>query len=513
MSLTTTFDQFAAVAQDGGMVPVAREFSADTLTPVAAYAALYRPPFGFLLESLVGGERWARYTYLGTEPRTAWRYRAGHAERWTPESGWENAGAVEDPVEHLAGEMRRIRPVTMPGLPRFVGGAVGFFGYDIVRHLERLGPGPTDDLALPEAVFLVADRLVILDNVHAKAIVIVNTDVPPQASPDALRAIFEDADVRIEEVIARLATPPTLAPLQLEAAGAPARTSPYAREAFEADVGRIQEHIRAGDAFQIVLSRREDTPFSGAPFDVYRALRTLNPAPYLYYLDLDGFQLAGSSPEVLVRVEGERVTVRPIAGTRPRGATPTEDEALQRELLADAKELAEHAMLVDLGRNDVGRVAQFGTVDVTAERTIERYSHVQHIVSQVEGTLRPGLDAIDALRATFPAGTVSGAPKIRAMQIIDDLEPTRRGPYAGAICYLGWGASSMDAAITIRTAVLRPGWAHVQAGAGIVADSVPAREFEETQHKAGAMLHALALAAGSPSPGGADIFAGREEGD
>jgi anthranilate synthase component 1 len=511
MSLNTTFEQFRAAAQGGGMIPVAREFSADTLTPVAAYASIARPPFGFLLESLVGGERWARYTYLGTEPRVAWRYRHGRAERWTVAAGWEEGVPADDPVDHLGNELRRIRPVEMPGLPRFVGGAVGFFGYDVVRHLEPLGSGPADDLDLPDAVFVIADRLVIIDNVHAKAIVVANTDVAPSASDADLTAGYDDAHRRIADLVDRLAHPARLAPLPLGDPATPDCTSPFSREAYEKAVRRVQEHIRDGDAFQVVLSRREDTPFAGDPFDVYRALRTLNPAPYLYYLDLDGMQLAGSSPEVLVRVEGDEVTVRPIAGTRPRGADPAEDDALRAELLADAKELAEHAMLVDLGRNDVGRVAAFGSVRVTAERAIERYSHVQHIVSQVDGQLREGLDAIDALRATFPAGTVSGAPKVRAMQIIDDLEPSRRGPYAGAVCYLGWGGRSMDAALTIRTAVLRPGWAHVQAGAGIVADSVPAREFDETEHKAGAVRRALALATRSPTSGGENIFASPEE--
>ncbi|HEX9692731.1 MAG TPA: anthranilate synthase component I [Gemmatimonadales bacterium] len=506
MTLDTTYEAFRAAAEPGHLVPVAREISADTLTPVAAYAALARPPFGFLLESLVGGERWARYTYLGTEPREVWRYQGGNVERWTPATGWQAAGATADPLAHVGAMLRHVRAVAAPGLPRFVGGAVGFFAYDVVRSLERLPAGPPDDLTLPDAVFVVADRLVIMDNVHAKAVGIANVAAPDTTDEASLREAFDGAQQRITELVDRLDRPPRLHPLSLHATDPVAISSPYARDAFERDVLVIQEHIRAGDAFQVVLSRRQDARFTGRPFDVYRALRMLNPAPYLYYLDLDGLQLAGSSPEVLVRVEDRHVTLRPIAGTRTRGTTPEHDAVLRGELLSDPKELAEHTMLVDLARNDVGRIADFGSVAVTASHAVERYSHVQHIVSQVEGRLRPDVDAIDALRACFPAGTVSGAPKVRAMEIVDALEPTRRGPYAGAVCYIGWGARAMDAAITIRTAVLRPGWAHVQAGAGIVADSEPEREFLETEHKAGAVLRAVAMAGGSPSTGAPDIF-------
>jgi anthranilate synthase component 1 len=305
---------------------------------------------------------------------------------------------------------------------------------------------------------------------------------------------YEAAVTRIEDLRQRLSQPPHLRPLSLTDPPPLPTDSPYPRATFERDVERIREYIRAGDTFQTVLSRRQDLDLAADPLDVYRALRTLNPAPYLYFLRLDELVLAGSSPEVLVRVEDRELIVRPIAGTRPRGASPEEDERLTAELLADPKELAEHMMLVDLGRNDVGRAAQFGTVRVTELKTIERYSHVQHIVSEVRGRLRPELDAVDVLRGCFPAGTVTGAPKVRAMEIIDELEPTRRGPYAGAVGYIGWGAESLDTAIALRTAILRGGRAHVQAGAGIVADSDPAREFDETESKAGAVLKALAIA-------------------
>jgi len=346
---------------------------------------------------------------------------------------------------------------------------------------------------------MIADSLVIIDNAFGRAIVVANTRVEPGASPTTLRREFGRAEQRIATLLERLAHPPRIPPLLLE--GGPRLTprSAFGRQAYEQGVETIREHIRAGDIFQAVLSRRQQVTTKADSFSVYRSLRALNPAPYLSHLALDDLAVVGSSPEVLVRVEDRDITVRPIAGTRPRGGNPADDDRLMTELLQDTKELAEHMMLVDLGRNDVGRAAEFGSVRVTADKVIERYSHVQHIVSEVRGTLRHGLDAIDALRACFPAGTVSGAPKVRAMQILDRLEPTRRGPYAGAVGYVGWGAINLDTAIAIRTAVIRGTDAFVQAGAGIVADSIPAREFEETESKAGAVLRAIQLANGGKS--------------
>lgn len=496
MTIATTFAEYRDRAAGGGVIPVVTELAADTLTPVSALAAVGRPPFAFLLESLVGGERWARYSFLGTEPAEAWRYGEGSAARWTPGDGWLPSGPAPDPLAHLGSRVRALRPSPLAGLPRFTGGAVGFLGYDAVRAFERLPGGPADDLEFPDACFMIADTIVIIDNAFARAIVVANTHLTAGAPLHAVRAEYRRAEQRIASVLDRLAAPPALAPLSLEGGRQLQPRSPFPRAAFEAGVRRVKEYIRAGDAFQVVLSRRQDVRCTADPLHVYRCLRGLNPAPYLYYLALDGTYVVGSSPEVLVRVEDGEVTVRPIAGTRPRGATPEDDAALARELKTDEKELAEHTMLVDLGRNDVGRVAQFGTVRVTEDKTIERYSHVQHIVSEVRGRLRPGLDAVGTLRACFPAGTVSGAPKIRAMEILDELEPTRRGPYAGAVGYLGWGATVLDTAIAIRTAIIRDGRAHVQAGAGIVADSDPAREFVETEDKAGAVLRALELADG-----------------
>jgi anthranilate synthase component 1 len=493
----TSFEEFRRAARDGVSLPVVREFTADTLTPVAAFAAVQRPPFGFLLESLVGGEQWARYTFIGTEPTTVWRYRRGRVDRWDEHGGWAPAGEARDPIADIAARVRHRRVAAMPGLPRFVGGMVGYMGYDVVRAFERLGPGPLDDLELPDAVFMQAETLLIFDNAFGRAVAVATTDVP-EGGADAMRRAYDQAVSRVEALLARLADPPRIAPLPLITVAPPAAVSPYPGDRFEAGVAQLKEHIAAGDVFQAVLSRRLDVDCAATPFTVYRALRTLNPAPYLYHLALEDVAVVGSSPEVLVRLEDGVVTVRPIAGTRPRGHGPDEDAALAAALRADPKELAEHAMLVDLGRNDVGRVAAFGSVRVTADRVLERYSHVQHLVSEVRGTVQPGLDAEHVLQACFPAGTVSGAPKVRAMELIDDLEPTRRGPYAGAVGYLGWGATTLDTAIAIRTAVLRAGVAHVQAGAGIVADSDPARELAETEHKASAVLTAIALASSHP---------------
>jgi anthranilate synthase component I len=492
---------FLARAARGGMVPVVREVVLDADTPLAAFVKVARPPFAFLLESLVGGERWARYTFLGTEPREVWRYRARRVERWTRETGWRPAGETDDPIGHLAQRMRALPAVDVPGLPRFTGGAVGYLGYDLVRTVERLPHPPPDTLNVPDAVLLIADTVVILDNLFGRAIVVANVEVPVGAAPAERLRRYDAAQARLAEVVDRLRAPHTLAPLALPDEVPPLPTeSRYPRAAFERDVAKILGYIAAGDTFQTVLSRRQEVAGAVDPLRVYRYLRALNPAPYLFYLALDDFAVVGSSPEVLVRVEGGEVTVRPIAGTRPRGATQQEDEALGAALVADDKERAEHMMLVDLGRNDVGRVAQFGTVRVTELLGIERYSHVQHIVSEVRGTLREGYDALDVLKACFPAGTVTGAPKVRAMEIIDELEPERRGPYAGAVGYVGWGATNLDTAIAIRSALVLRDRVIVQAGAGIVADSDPAREFTETEHKAQAVLKALALARAVPSP-------------
>ncbi len=495
-----SFDTFRELARQARVVPVRVEFLFDTETAVTAYHKLARSPFGFLLESVVGGEKWARYTFLGTEPASAWRLKEDEAEVWTPGVGWRPVGGG-DPLDDLDRRLRERTVAPVEGLPRFWGGAVGYFGYDVVRRLEALPERARADLELPDALVVFTDVVLAIDNLLGRAMAIRAVQVPEGASDEELLELYEGARAHLSEVVARLrngASPKALA-LGSEPDRDPPVESTMTREEFEAAVERIREYILAGDAFQVVLSQRLGVPMAASPFELYRALRSLNPSPYLYFLELDGVTLVGSSPEVLARVEDGRITVRPIAGTRPRGASEEEDRALAEDLRADEKELAEHRMLVDLGRNDVGRVARYGTVQVPELMAVERYSHVMHLSSQVEGELTPGLSAMDVLRACFPAGTVSGAPKIRAMEIIEELEPVRRGPYAGAVGYLGYGGMNMDTAIAIRTVLVHGGKAYVQAGAGVVADSDPGREYEETLNKARALLRAAAMV--SPSGG------------
>jgi anthranilate synthase component 1 len=494
MHLYPSFPEFQTLATQATLVPVTHELLFDRETAVSAYWKLARPPFGFLLESVVGGEKWARYTFLGTEPRAAWRLVEGRIDRWSASAGWERGEPAQDPLADLDALLHRHAPAAVPGLPRFWGGAVGFFGYDIIRQIEKLPDAPPAALDLPDALFMLTGAVLAIDNLFGRARVIVPVETRG-ADAEELRRRYDAAAEEIATLVERLRTGEPPAPLALGAAPThdPHFESTSTRAEFEASVRRAQEYIRAGDIFQVVISQRLSVPLTANPFDLYRVLRTLNPSPYLFYLELDGFQLVGSSPEVLVRVEEGTVVVRPIAGTRARGLSPAEDEARAEELLADPKECAEHLMLLDLGRNDVGHVSRFGSVNVTQRMVIERYSHVLHMVSTVQGALREGLSALDVLRATFPAGTVSGAPKVRAMEIIDELEPVRRGPYAGAVGYLAFGGQAMDLAIAIRTVVATGERAYVQAGAGIVADSIPASEYEETLNKARALLRAVQI--------------------
>jgi anthranilate synthase component I len=496
-------DAFIERARRGGLVPVWRECVLDTETPVASFNKLRREPFSFLLESApAGSETWSRYTFMGTEPRAAWRLVDDVVEDWAPERGWHNARRPADPLADLDSVLRRHPPVAIAELGDFWAGAVGYFGYDVVRAIERLQHGPPRALRVPEALFVFTRVLVVLDNLRSRARLVAAVPVPERSTDAELRVLYEDALRDIETAMARLRTPGAQPPLQLDESAPPAvGVSTYARAKFLADVERIREYIVAGDAFQVLLARRITVPHDFSSELLYRALRVVNPSPYMYHLALDGVELVGSSPELLVRVAEGRITLRPIAGTRPRGRNEAEDVALSAELLADEKERAEHLMLVDLGRNDVGRIATFGSVAVTEMMRVERYSHVLHIVSQVEGVMRPELSAMDALRATFPAGTMTGAPKVRAMEIIDELEPERRGPYAGAVGYISAGGTRMDLAITIRTVVLAHGVASIQAGAGIVHDSVPEREWEETENKARAMLTAIGRVRGARRSG------------
>ena len=491
---------FRRVARPGTVAPVWLEIPFDAETAVSAYAKLRRGDFSFLLESVIGGERWARYTFLGSEPREAWRLEGDRVDRWTPDGGWREAGRTDDPLVDFRRWIGRHEPVEPPGLPRFWGGAVGYFGYDLVRWHEDLPDPPPRDLDVPDACFLLTDRILVVDNLFDRAMALKAVPVPEGADGDDVERLHREAVGELEGWLERLEAAVDLSPFPLETGREVPHASNRSREDFEDAVRRVREYIRAGDAYQVVISQRLEAELEAPPLRVYRALRTLNPSPYLYHLELDGVRLVGSSPELLVRVEDGQVTVRPIAGTRPRGDSPAEDRALGQELLEDQKERSEHLMLVDLGRNDVGAVARPGTVRVPDFMELETYSHVIHMVSEVTGDLDRGRDALDAFRAAFPAGTLTGAPKVRAMEIIDGLEPTRRGPYGGAAGFVSFGGENLDMAIAIRTILALGDRAYVQAGAGIVHDSVPEREWEETLDKARAALRALALAAGGDAP-------------
>jgi anthranilate synthase component 1 len=493
-SYSLSFEEFRSLAARGNLIPLYREILADFETPVSAFTKINHGPSAYLLESVEGGENWARYSFLGSgspivvlEERGKLVVTRGSGVQRVPIGGKSGA----NPLERIRDLMAAYRPVAVPDLPRFVGGAVGYLGYDVARSFEDIPARRKDELGLPELAFLLTDTLLIFDNVSQKIKVVVNGHVRSSRESEIRRA-YADATARIERMILRLKQPlhRTLPKQRRKPLTFSANMS---RADFEKMVMRTKEYIRAGDVVQAVVSQRWDVRIQTAPLEIYRALRVINPSPYMYYLRVGGVELVGSSPETLVRCEDGRVSVRPIAGTRRRGATEEQDRMLERELLADEKERAEHVMLVDLGRNDVGRVARKGTVRVDGFMQVERYSHVMHLVSQVNGELDPSLDAYDVMKACFPAGTVSGAPKIRAMEIIEELEPTRRGPYAGAVGYFSF-SGNMDTCINIRTVVIKGRQAYIQAGAGIVADSDPEREYEETCNKARAMMKAIEMA-------------------
>ena len=485
------YEEFVELSRRGNVVPVTCEILGDLETPVSAFLKIHRGRHGFLLESVQGGEKWGRYSFLGTEPERVWTART-HAIETRTRDGRVERREVHDALGALRDWLRSYRPVALPGLPRFSGGAVGYIGYDLARDFERLPVRAADDLELPEAVFLLADRLLVFDNVTQKIRVIANVFLQEGAD---LRSSYDAAVAGIEEWLARLRGPVPEPPSRPSRAarGELALRSNLTQAEYEGMVRRAKEYVHAGDVIQVVLAQRFEGELRARPFDVYRSLRSINPSPYLFFLDLGDSSLAGASPEVMVRVEGGEVTVRPIAGTRPRGTVERDDLALEQELLNDPKEIAEHIMLVDLGRNDVGRVAAVGSVEVTERLVVERYSHVMHIVSNVHGRLAGGKDGFDAFRATFPAGTLSGAPKIRAMEIIEELEPVRRGVYGGAVGYFDL-SGNMDTGIAIRTVLCKGGRVYVQAGAGIVADSVPEREHLECLNKARGMFQALRMA-------------------
>src|SRR5215831_12576787 len=466
-------------------IPVVLETFADLDTPLSVYLKLANRPWSYLLESVQGGERFGRYSFIGLPAETRFEVRGHHCAEYR-NNQLLHSSEHKDPLEFVRACQARFKAALRPGLPRFCGGLVGFFGYDTVRYIEGKLARTTqpDTLETPDILLLLSEQLAVVDNLSGKLFLVVYQDPREPGAYDKAQARLTQLAVQLRQSVPVPEEKPTRpGVVQHE----------FSEDAFVEAVERAKRYIFDGDIMQVVLSQRISHAYSASPLSLYRALRALNPSPYMFYFDMDSFDVVGASPEILVRLEGDMVTLRPIAGTRPRGATREQDSALERELLADPKERAEHVMLMDLGRNDVGRVAQVGSVKVTDNMVVERYSHVMHIVSNVEGKLKPDLDAIAVLRATFPAGTVSGAPKVRAMEIIDELEPNKRGVYAGAVGYLGFNGD-MDLAIAIRTALVKGGRLYVQAGAGIVAVSVPASESTETQNKARAVLRAAEMA-------------------
>jgi anthranilate synthase component 1 len=482
------FATFQGLSSQGNLIPVYREIMADLDTPVSAFRKIDDGRYSFLLESIEGGEKWARYTFLGSSPEVIIRTRGNTVEiieNGAPVRSLE----VADPLGFVRDHLARFRPVEVEGVPRFFGGAVGYLGYDMVRHFERLQSDKPSVIGAWDSYFVITDTILIFDNMRQKIKVVSNVHLDDAVS--AAEA-YAGAVAKIDAIIAKLKAPVTRCGCK-SSAGKVEFVSNVTREQFEQSVTRAKEYVRSGDIIQVVLSQRFSGDLTVDPLDIYRVLRTLNPSPYMFFLRLEDTVVVGASPEVMVRKEGERVELRPIAGTRPRGATPDEDQRLADDLLADPKECAEHVMLVDLGRNDLGRVCTTGTVKVSELMVIERYSHVMHIVSNVQGEIAGNRDAFDLVRATFPAGTLSGAPKVRAMEIIDELEPLKREIYGGAVGYFSF-SGNMDLAIAIRTLVVKDGKIHLQAGAGIVADSDPAAEWQETVNKAMAVMRAIETA-------------------
>jgi anthranilate synthase component 1 len=481
--------QFAALVKQGhNRIPYLCEVLADLDTPLSCYLKLASGPYSYLFESVQGGEKWGRYSIIGLPCRTVLKVY-GNEIRIERDGEVIERAEADDPLAWIEAYQQRFKVAEHPDLPRFAGGLVGYFGYDTVRYIEpRLMPCPNPDrMDTPDILLMLSEEVVVFDNLRGRIYIIVHLDPAAGDTPATGQA-------RIDSLVERMQRG---APRNPNGGGRAVRetdfVSGFTEAGFKQAVSRIKDYILEGDCMQVVLSQRLSIPFEAPPLDLYRALRGLNPSPYMYFLDLGEFQIVGSSPEILTRLEDGVVTVRPIAGTRRRGYTDDEDLALEQELLADPKELAEHLMLIDLGRNDCGRVAKIGSVQLTDRMIVERYSHVMHIVSNVVGELKDGMSALDVLRATFPAGTVSGAPKIRAMEIIDELEPVKRGIYSGAVGYLAFNGN-MDTAIAIRTAVIKDGTLHIQAGAGVVADSVPELEWQETMNKGRAIFRAVAMA-------------------
>jgi len=486
-----TPEQFSALAQQGyNRIPVMREVLADLDTPLSTYLKLANGPYSYLLESVHGGEKWGRYSIIGLPCKQILKVFGNNI---TIEEDGKVIEQLEsnDPLNFLEEYQARFKVPELDGLPRFNGGLVGYFAYDTIRYIEpKLAAScPEDPLGTPDILLMVSDQLVVFDNLSGKLMLIYHAD---PSIDDAYQLAQTVLDLLVHRLRTEICAQPNSqsAPKDVKESDF---ISGFSEQGFKAGVSKIKEYVLSGDVMQTVLSQRMSIPFESEPLDLYRSLRCLNPSPYMYFLNLQDFHIVGSSPEILARIEDGEVTVRPIAGTRKRGTDEAHDIELEKDLLADPKELAEHLMLIDLGRNDAGRVSQTGTVKLTDKMIVERYSHVMHIVSNVTGKLKPDTSAIDVLRATFPAGTLSGAPKIRAMEIIDELEPVKRGVYGGAVGYLSWNGN-MDTAIAIRTAVIKDSVLHIQAGAGVVADSVPQNEWDETMNKGRAVFRAVAMA-------------------
>jgi len=488
------FKEFIEKTRQGNVIPVYKEILGDLETPVSAFLKLNKRP-SFLLESVVGGEKWARYSFIGIDPSMTIKCEGKKVEI-------KNGGVLietetSEPLNIIKDILSKFKLVEIKGLPRFSGGLVGYIGYDVVKFFERVPDNPKPKIDMPDIFLMLADTVLIFDNLKQTIKVVHNVHIDGKGAKET----YEEAEAKIDKTIDELKSEVRgqrskvfLPTSEIETpTSSTGFSSNFSKENFLNAVEKAKEYVMAGDVVQVVLSQRFQRQTNASPFDIYRSLRVINPSPYMYFLDTGEAHIVGSSPEILVRLEGDEITLRPIAGTRKRGETEEEDKKLEEDLKRDPKEIAEHIMLVDLGRNDVGRVAEIGSVNVTELMTVERYSHVMHLVSNVEGRLKKGLNAIDVFKACFPAGTVSGAPKVRAMEIIEELEPTKRGPYAGAVGYFGY-SGNMDTCITIRTLIVKDNKVHVQAGAGIVADSVPENEYKETENKAMAMMKAVEAA-------------------
>jgi anthranilate synthase component 1 len=484
---------FADLArQDFNRIPVTREVLADLETPLSVYLKLAQGPNSYMFESVQGGEKWGRYSLIGLQTSTVLKVFGQRLEIIRDGKPMVNRNTT-DPLAEVEKFRQLFSMPNLPDLPRFTGGLVGYFGYDTVRFVERrlAESAPRDELGTPDIMLMASDEVAVFDNLSGTIMLVVHVDAK---DPESL----QKAEARLDELEQQLAQPtPAMPPMNMNGDGISEKdfVSSFGEQEFKDGVNKIKDYVMAGDVMQVVPSQRLSAPFDASPINLYRALRRLNPSPYMYFLDMGDFHIVGSSPEVLARLEDGEVTVRPIAGTRKRGETAEEDQAMEDEMLADPKEIAEHLMLIDLGRNDVGRISKTGSVKVTEKMVVERYSHVMHITSNVTGQVVDGMGSLEVLKATLPAGTLSGAPKIRAMEIIDELEPVKRSIYGGAVGYIGWNGN-MDTAIAIRTAVIKDGMLHVQAGAGVVADSIPELEWKETMNKARAVMRAAAMVCG-----------------